>query len=109
MPALALAAKLQRKASAVGMVLPGLADEAERVAHEVGALVAMGTETSGTDLPRGADPADSDAAAGSSPPADAVGDALFALVSVARSLGVDAESALRARAASFRREVEARG
>ncbi len=38
MPALALAAKLQRKALAVGMVLPTLADEAERVATDVAAL-----------------------------------------------------------------------
>ena len=36
LPALALAAKLQRKASAIGMVLPGLADEADRVAEGVG-------------------------------------------------------------------------
>ncbi len=32
LPSLALAAKLQRKAAAIGMVLPGLADEAVRVA-----------------------------------------------------------------------------
>ena len=41
MPALALAAKLQRKALAVGMVLPTLADEAERVATDVAALRAF--------------------------------------------------------------------
>jgi tetrapyrrole methylase family protein / MazG family protein len=98
MPALALAAKLQRKASAVGMVLPLLADEAERVAHDVAALVAMGSEAGDTDLCP--DPATA---------ADAVGRALFALVSVARILGVDPESALRARAASFRGEVEVLG
>ena len=33
LPSLALAAKLQRKAAAIGMVLPGLADEAARVAR----------------------------------------------------------------------------
>ena len=35
LPALALAAKLQRKATAIGMVLPALADEATRVAGAV--------------------------------------------------------------------------
>ena len=38
LPALSLAAKLQRKAEAVGMVLPGLADEAARVADGVADL-----------------------------------------------------------------------
>ncbi len=38
LPALALAAKLQRKATAIGMVLPGLADEAVRVADAAARL-----------------------------------------------------------------------
>ena len=38
MPALALTAKLQRKALAVGMTLPSLADEAEKVVGQVAAL-----------------------------------------------------------------------
>ena len=40
LPALALAAKLQRKAAAIGMVLPGLADEAARVAEAAARLAA---------------------------------------------------------------------
>ena len=40
LPALALAAKLQRKATAIGMVLPGLADEAVRVADAAARLAA---------------------------------------------------------------------
>jgi tetrapyrrole methylase family protein / MazG family protein len=103
MPALALAAKLQRKALAVGMALPALVEEAERVAAEVAALAAAdaeaGHERSGS-------------AAGDEPvhgTQAAVGDALFALVSVARGLGVDPEAALRTRVAAFRTEVEAVG
>jgi uncharacterized protein YabN with tetrapyrrole methylase and pyrophosphatase domain len=102
MPALALAAKLQRKALAVGMVLPALADEAERVADDVAALTALRVG----DGPEAAGPADG-AVTGSSQ--DAVGEVLFALVSVARELGVDPEAALRTRLASFRTEVEAIG
>ncbi len=102
MPALALAAKLQRKALAVGMVLPGLVDEARRVADGVVALtplrLADGPEAAGT---AGGTVSASDQ--------DAVGEVLFALVSVARELGIDPEAALRTRLASFRSEVEAIG
>ena len=38
-----------------------------------------------------------------------VGELLFALVNLARSVGVDPETALRIKAASFRRSVETRG
>ena len=38
LPALAVAAKLQRKALAVGMVLPSVADDALRIANGVAAL-----------------------------------------------------------------------
>ena len=40
---------------------------------------------------------------------DKIGDLLFSLVNVARALGVDPESALRAKAAAFRASVEALG
>ena len=103
MPALALAAKLQRKALAVGMVLPGVADEAARLAEGVGRLASGGPVPSG--------PADrgTDGEGGGAEGAEAVGSLLFSLANVARLLGVDPETALRARAVRFRAEVEARG
>jgi tetrapyrrole methylase family protein / MazG family protein len=88
LPALALASKLQRKALAVGMVLPSVADEVIRVADAVAAL--------------GDRDGDSDASA-------VVGDLLFSLANVARALGVEPETALRARAARFRASVEEHG
>jgi NTP pyrophosphatase (non-canonical NTP hydrolase) len=36
-----------------------------------------------------------------------VGDLLFAVVSLANGLGIDAESVLRSRSAAFRQQVEA--
>jgi uncharacterized protein YabN with tetrapyrrole methylase and pyrophosphatase domain len=100
LPSLALAAKLQRKALAVGMVLPSVADEAVRVADGVAGL-------SGGDV----DPTHrvTDGEGGRSDQAAEVGELLFSLCNVARALGIDPETALRARAARFRSSVEARG
>ncbi len=100
LPALALAAKLQRKATAIGMVLPTLADEATRVAGAVARL-------SDPDRPYGAPVADGEG--GAREFADEVGDLLFAAVGVARALGVDPETALLSRSAAFRGEVEVQG
>jgi tetrapyrrole methylase family protein/MazG family protein len=99
LPALALAAKLQRKALAVGMVLPDVGDEAVRLADGL------------ADLGSPARPVGrvSDGEGGSSDVTDDIGELLFGLVNVARTLGVDPETALRARAARFRRSVEAHG
>jgi tetrapyrrole methylase family protein/MazG family protein len=102
LPSLALAAKLQRKAAAIGMVLPGLAADAARVADQVGAL---GTGSDG----EVAGDRVTDGEGGARDRAVAVGDLLFAAVGVARALGVDPETALLARARAFRAEVEARG
>jgi uncharacterized protein YabN with tetrapyrrole methylase and pyrophosphatase domain len=99
LPALALAAKLQRKALAVGMVLPGAADEAARVAAGVAGLQHGGEHATGVSDGEGGRPGD----------AAVIGELLFALVNVARSLGVDPETALRARATRFREAVEERG
>ena len=98
LPALALAAKLQRKAAAIGMVLPGLAAEADRVAAGVSRLAAEGDDVSVADGEGGARAR-----------AEDVGDLLFATVAVARALGVDPETALLSRSVAFRSEVEARG
>ncbi len=93
-PSLALAAKLQRKAVAVGMVLPGASDEAVRVADGAAALAAADrTGTPETERAR----------------AEAVGALLFSLVGLSRAVGIDPETALLSRAAAFRAEVEQRG
>jgi tetrapyrrole methylase family protein/MazG family protein len=105
LPALALAAKLQRKALAVGMVLPPVADEAVRVADGVAGLRGARPEAeAGTITPRV-----TDGEGGRSDHAAEIGDLLFSLCNMARVLGVDPETALRARGARFRSEVEARG
>jgi tetrapyrrole methylase family protein/MazG family protein len=105
LPALALAAKLQRKGVAVGIKLPGLDDEASRLAIGV-------TEVAGAAGMAGA--ASRSGPSGPVPSSgttdeDRIGDLLFSLVNVARTLGVDPESALRAKAAAFRASVEALG
>lgn len=102
LPALALAAKLQRKALAVGMVLPSMADEAVHVARGIARLAEASAD---------------DPAAGSGAPLDRggvdraaeVGSLLFSVANLARSLGVDPETALRSRDAAFRNSVEAHG
>jgi tetrapyrrole methylase family protein/MazG family protein len=81
LPALALAAKLQRKAESVDVALPTDADRRQQIADGLGRLAAGDDE--------------------------AAGELLFSLVDVVRRLGVDPETALRARAQAFRRQVEA--
>jgi tetrapyrrole methylase family protein/MazG family protein len=104
LPALALAAKLQRKALAVGMVLPSVADEGVRVAERMANLqmVALGH----ANPPAGETPRIADGEGGSADQAVELGELLFSLANVARSLGVDPETALLARAARFRASVE---
>jgi tetrapyrrole methylase family protein/MazG family protein len=94
LPSLALAAKLQRKALAVGMELPTVADEIGRVTVGVAGL--------GTADPDGI----ADGEGGDPAQAEALGELLFSLVNVARALGVDPESALRARTTSYRKAIE---
>ena len=100
LPALALAAKLQRKATAIGMVLPGLADEAVRVAEAAARLADVGA---------GSEAVVADGAGGARARAEEVGELLFAAVAVARGLGVDPETALLSRSVAYRAEVEALG
>jgi tetrapyrrole methylase family protein/MazG family protein len=86
LPALALMAKVRRKAMAVGIDLP---PRAALVAEVHRALLA---------LPEHADLPD-DAALGEDPDAtEAIGSALAAICDLARAVGVDPELALRARA-----------
>ena len=102
LPALALVAKLQRKALAVGMAVPTVAEEAILVAQGMSALAgadAAGTRSWGI----------TDGEGGQADDAAEVAEVLFSLVNVARSLGVDPETALRARAADFRASIEDRG
>ena len=89
LPALGYAQHLQRKAAKVGFDWPDVDGPLGKVDEERAELVdAMG----------GGEPARV---------ADELGDLLFAVVNVARHLGVDAELALRAGANTFRRRFEA--
>jgi tetrapyrrole methylase family protein/MazG family protein len=100
LPALALSAKLQRKAQATGVVtLPDLPGRLAQLRQGVAALEAAATRAEG-DAPSAEIPEADPAAAAQ------VGDLLFALADAARLLGVDPETALRARAADFRRRAE---
>jgi tetrapyrrole methylase family protein / MazG family protein len=83
LPALAYAHHIQRKAAKVGFDWPDVAGPYAKVDEELAEL-------------RGAVDV-----------AGELGDVLFAVVNVARHLGVDAELALRAAAAKFRRRFEA--
>lgn len=112
LPSLALTAKLQRKALAVGMVLPSVGEEAIRVADAVSGLESVdgGSSQAGAVSGSGVDPGSvSDGVGGRTDQAAQIGEVLFSVVNVSRVLGVDPETALRARAARFRREVEQKG
>jgi len=92
LPALALAAKLQRKAESVGIDLGPAEARRAAAAGMLAALPLAGH--SGETLPAGADEA------------EAVGELLFAVADLARRSGVDPETALRSHAERFRRHVE---
>jgi tetrapyrrole methylase family protein/MazG family protein len=113
LPALALAAKLQRKAVAVGMVLPGVTEETIRVAEGVSSLAAGDPARGEAATVAGPAPSDAggpvDGEGGRADQASLIGELLFSLVNVARALGIDPESALRARATGFRSSVEESG
>jgi tetrapyrrole methylase family protein / MazG family protein len=101
LPALALAAKLQRKGESVGMDQPGVEARVQKLESELVALRdAIGPEGAGRD-------SSGETLDASSATIEALGSVLFGLADVARLLGVDPESALRARALRFRAEVEA--
>jgi tetrapyrrole methylase family protein / MazG family protein len=84
LPALAYAHHLQRKAAKIGFDWPDVAGPFAKVDEELAELRGDDSDVAGE-----------------------LGDVLFAVVNVARHLGVDAELALRAAAAKFRRRFEA--
>ncbi|MBF6555185.1 MAG: nucleotide pyrophosphohydrolase [Acidimicrobiales bacterium] len=107
LPALALAAKLQRKALAIGMALPTVAEEAIRVAEGVSSLGRPDAEADRAEgQPHGRV---TDGVGGRADHSAELGELLFSLANVARVLGVDPETALRSRAATFRTAVEKSG
>ena len=89
-PALALAQQLQRKAARVGFDWDDVGGPLEKTREELDELT----------VARGGDRRAVDARAGRAP--TELGDLLFAVVNVARHLGVDAELALRGAALKFR-------
>jgi len=88
LPSLAYAHQLQRKAAKLGFDWPDVDGALPKIAEEA------------AELAEAADCADQDAVT------DELGDLLFAVVNVARHLGVDPESALRAAANKFRTRFE---
>ena len=106
LPALMQAQKISRKAAAAGFEWDTLEDVWDKVREEAGEL-----REAYAAAPRGADgmlvrDAEADAKAGAGGRAAAemeLGDLLFTIVNVARRMGLDAESALRASCGKFRR------
>jgi MazG family protein len=106
LPALALAAKLQRKAESLGVETASLATRRSQLRAGLDALVgAEGADTQRADPP--AADASGETLDASPETAATVGEMLFALADAARRLGVDPETALRAAAAAYRRDLEA--
>jgi tetrapyrrole methylase family protein / MazG family protein len=89
LPSLAYAHKIQKKAAKVGFDWPDVRGALPKIAEEAAELTAA------------ADSRDTGATT------DELGDLLFAVVNVARHLGVEPESALRAATDKFRRRFEA--
>lgn len=99
LPALALAAKLQRKAESIGVRRPDLASLLARAATQLEELATVHG-------PAAAAAGSGETLEGPPEAVRRVGDLLFTLTDAARCLGVDAEAALRSAAARFRRVVE---
>jgi tetrapyrrole methylase family protein / MazG family protein len=105
LPALALAAKLQRKAESLGMDTATFEDRRRQITAGLEAVGARAPTAAG---PVGGAPESSGETLEA--PADtvaALGEMLFAVADAARRLGVDPETALRATAGEFRRRIEA--
>lgn len=89
LPSLAYAHKVQKKAAKIGFDWPDVHGALPKVAEETNELMAAANAGDPDDI------------------ADEAGDLLFAVVNVARHLGVDPEAALRAATNKFRRRFEA--
>jgi tetrapyrrole methylase family protein/MazG family protein len=87
LPALAYAAKVQRKAASVGFDWDDVEGALPKIGEEAAELAAVRDDVVAA--------------------TDELGDLLFAVVNVARHLDVDPEAALRAATAKFRRRFEA--
>ena len=103
LPALALAAKLQRKAQSIGVDSGSLEDRRRQIAAGVAALGAG----EGGGVPHRPPESSGETLEGGPEVVSAVGELLFALADAARRLGVDPEGALRSRAQSFRHDLDA--
>ncbi|HYA68732.1 MAG TPA: hypothetical protein VED63_08370 [Acidimicrobiales bacterium] len=103
LPALALAAKLQRKAESVGMTMATPEERLDELSAGVALLSACSVSAGGGGR-AGSSGETLDAPVETT---EAVGRLLFSLADLARRLGVDPETALRAQATWFRRLVEA--
>jgi len=105
LPALALVAKLQRKAESLGMETGSLEDRRRQVVAGLDAVVG-GRKAQGGPAEAGAE-SSGETLEASAQTVEALGEVLFALADAARRLGVDPESALRSYAGEFRRRIEA--
>ena len=110
LPALASAAKLQRKALTVGIDLPDRRLEAGAIVARLDRIL-QGADV-GPSASTGGDEAEVETEVEAQIETEVeaeigaeVGDLLFSLVSLSRQLGIDPETALRARSAAFRQEV----
>lgn len=97
LPALAYANKVQGKAARVGFDWPDIEGPYAKIDEEVAELRDASVRAAAGDLPP--DQAEAEIA-------DELGDLLFTVVNVARHLGVEPESALRAAIHKFRRRFE---
>jgi len=95
LPALAFAAKLQRKAESLRLATPDAGERRAELSEGLARLAAAPAGGSGEVLH------------GTAAEAETVGQMLFALCDLARRAGVDPESALRAYARRFRGHLEA--
>jgi tetrapyrrole methylase family protein/MazG family protein len=99
LPALAYAAKLQSRAARVGFDWPDVHGALAKVGEEAAEVVAARADAEGADGEGDGN--------GTAAVHDEVGDLLFAVVNVARHLGVDGEAALRSAATKFQRRFRA--
>jgi len=104
LPALALAAKLQRKAESLGMATGSLDDRRRQIAAGLEAFGPLGSPDGTTGR---APEASGETLEASAQTVEALGEMLFAVADAARRLGVDPETALRGYADGFRRRIEA--